>query len=375
MRHAPWRRAAKSQLLALQDGDPTDVTSVSGELAARSIGTSYGEESEAQGGYISDLMGHSLDGTGLSFASFSFGAYLSATAFWPSSMQRAASKLQPAVVWLHPYSYNTGYTPSYRQSRIHLQLASAGFVVVAYDQVGFGIRNTQGGNRFYARHGGNASLLGQMGKDTRAAVDWLLCRSTACSSARCLDSQGGQPDIVPYVDPERIYLMGYSLGGNVALHAAALDARVAGVGAIAAFTPFRTDAEGRPTGGLRWLYEMHALLPRLGLFAATPGQVPYDYDDLLREIAPRPTLLCTPKGDRDATFTDVQACVDAASHAQLTQISPGEITKMEEAETHVLVGWLNRVARVDGKLDGSGSSDVRPLGSAVGLRRAARLDT
>jgi dienelactone hydrolase len=34
------------------------------------------------------------------------------------------------------------------------------------------------------------------------------------------------------VDPKRIYIAGYSLGGNVALHLAALDSRVAGVAAF-----------------------------------------------------------------------------------------------------------------------------------------------
>ena len=66
-------------------------------------------------------------------------------------------------------------------------------------QVGFGIRNTQGGNRFYARHGAHASLLGQMVKDARSAVDVLLCRSTLRHSPRCYDAQGQQPSKIPYV--------------------------------------------------------------------------------------------------------------------------------------------------------------------------------
>ena len=197
---------------------------VTGELSARSIGASYGEESEATGGYIQDLFGHSPDGTGLGFTSFSFGDYLSATAFYsqssspafPASSNAAAGNAtdiadtagddaddesataaaatpslhqppssptfsvspkaafaptsHPAIIWLHPYSYNTGYTPTYGQDHVHVALASAGFVVMAFDQIGMGLRNSDGGNRFYARHGGSASLLGQMVKDTRALV-------------------------------------------------------------------------------------------------------------------------------------------------------------------------------------------------------------
>ena len=58
-------------------------------------------------------------------------------------------------------SYNTGYSPQYGQANIREALARSGNVVMAFDQVGFGIRVTQGGNKFYARHGGHASLLGQ----------------------------------------------------------------------------------------------------------------------------------------------------------------------------------------------------------------------
>ena len=52
-------------------------------------------------------------------------------------------------------------------------------------------------------------------------------------------------------------------------------------------TPHRTEVEGRATGGLRRLFELHALLPRLGLFAARPAEVPYEYDELLALVEPR----------------------------------------------------------------------------------------
>jgi hypothetical protein len=120
---------------------------------------------------------------------------------------------------------------------------------------------------------------------------------------------------------------------------------VAGVAAFAAFTPYRTDEAERPTGGLRRLYEMHALLPRLGLFARDLTTVPYDYDELLDAIAPRPTLLYTPMGDRDATYADVKACVDASKRASLTHIAPDQITKMEGNEADAAVAWLTQVAK------------------------------
>jgi hypothetical protein len=42
-------------------------------------------------------------------------------------------------------------------------------------------------------------------------------------------------------------------------------------------------------------YDLHAVLPRLGFFAADPSTVPYDYDELIGSLAPRPVLLHTPQ--------------------------------------------------------------------------------
>ena len=190
-------------------------------------------------------------------------------------------------------------------------LANAGYVVMAYDQVGFGIRVTQcaptpslcsplladdgilgsrGGNKFYARHGGRGSLLGQMVKDLRAAVDFMTCRSALRHNATLCSAHGysvsNEPiDAIPYIDTERIYVAGFALGGTVALHGAALDERIKGVASFAGFTPMRTDTADKPTGGIRRLYEMHALMPRLGLFRERQAAIPYDYGDLLRAIA------------------------------------------------------------------------------------------
>jgi hypothetical protein len=68
------------------------------------------------------------------------------------------------------------------------------------------------------------------------------------------------------VDSSRIYLYGYSMGGIVAMHTAALDPRVKGVVSICGFTPMRTDAADKGTGGLARYSVDLPLLPRLGFF-------------------------------------------------------------------------------------------------------------
>ena len=154
-------------------------------------------------------------------------------------------------------------------------------------------------------------------------------------------------DQIPNVG--RITVAGYSLGGNVALHAASLDDRIDSVASFAGFTPYRTDTNDRSTYGIRRLYDLHALVPRLGLFRDDPSKIPYDYDEVLSNIAPRPTLIHAPTQDRDANFTDVQSCVNKAQSSwgkfsgRLNFSSSGDgsgMTQMSVNESKLLCDWL-----------------------------------
>jgi hypothetical protein len=289
------------------------------------------------------------DGGGIARMPVSIGDYLTANVYYPANFTASSAPL-PAVIWLHPYSYATGYAAAYSQAQVVPALVrGSGALVVAFDLVGFGSRLRQGGTAFFARHGGRASPLGHMLRDVRAAVDALLCASAQPASGACW--AGGDPGAagaLPPVDAARIYLAGFSLGGTVALHSAALDARVAGVAAFAAFTPFRSDLSSRATGGLRRLYELHAIVPRLGHYEGAEASVPYDYDELLAALAPRPLLLVTPQLDRDATLGDVVACAAAARRAWVASGSSARFnhtvtaggSSMGEAEAALLVAWL-----------------------------------
>ena len=202
-----------------------------------------------------------------------------------------AGKKLPTVIWLHGYSYPLGYMWVYH-SDLHpiLALVHAGYAVLAYDQSGFGSRLSETGP-FYDRYP-KWSHMGRLVEDAHSAVDALA-----------------KDDLV---DPNRIYLFGYSLGGTVAIYEAALDARVKGVVSIAGFTPMRTDTATRGDGGVaRYSYERD-LIPSLGFFVGHEAQIPYDYQDLLGMIAPRPVLVVQPQLDRDATPADVESAVTQA---------------------------------------------------------------
>ena len=239
----------------------------------------------------------------------------------------AAGQRRPAVIWLHGYSYPLGYMWVYRRD-LHpiLALTKAGYTVLAYDQCGFGSRMGEIGP-FYDRWP-HWSQLGRMVEDVRAAVDAL------------------QRD--PTVDPQRIYVFGWSLGGMVGLYAAASDPRIQGVVAIDGFTPMRTDTPATGTGGLaRFSYE-RGLLPRLGFFVGHEAQVPYDFNDLLGLIAPRPVLVMQPRMARDANPADVHAAVLSARRVyalygaadRLALDEPDDYARLTTATQDRAIQWL-----------------------------------
>jgi len=217
-----------------------------------------------------------------------FGA-IEADLFTPSNV--AAGTKLPTVIWLHGYSSSLGYSWVYHYD-LHpvLALAQAGYAVLAFDQSGFGSRQVEAA-AFYNKYP-RWSQMGHMVDDTRAAID-------AVSKEAMVDSS-------------RIYLFGYSMGANLALHTAVLDSRVKGVVSLNGFTPMRTDTENKGTGGIARYFREHDLLPRMGAFAGKESRLPYDYDELIAAIAPRPIYILSPQFDRDAIPADVRLAVDQA---------------------------------------------------------------
>jgi pimeloyl-ACP methyl ester carboxylesterase len=128
-----------------------------------------------------------------------------------------------------------------------------------------------------------------LGEEPRAAVDLL--------------------QQVPFVDPKRIYIAGYSMGAMVGLHAAALDERIAGVASVAGFTPMRLDKTDNGAAFVERWSRWHVLQPRLGAFVGQERRIPYDYHEVLALIAPRPLLVVAPKADCENTSPDVEKCV------------------------------------------------------------------
>jgi pimeloyl-ACP methyl ester carboxylesterase len=256
-----------------------------------------------------------------------FGSGINGDLYYPADTT-GRNKL-PTVIWLHGFNYPLGYMWVYRRD-IHpvLALAKAGYAVLAFDQSGFGMRWNEA-RPFYDRYP-DWSRLGRMVEDVRAAVDAL------------------QKEAV--VDPAKISVFGYTLGGTVGLYAAALDDRIAGVVSICGFTPMRTDTPDKGTSGMTRYSSEYGILPRLGLFAGKEANLPYDYDDLIALIAPRPVLVVQPQRDRDVTPSDVRATVERARNIfilknvtdKLGFLEPDDYGRFTSATQDQAINWMKR---------------------------------
>jgi dienelactone hydrolase len=262
------------------------------------------------------------------YRSLTFGDGIRGELYYPA--ETAADARLPAVIWLHGFSYPMGYMWVYRQKPdLHpiLALVQAGYAVFAFDQTGHGSRTDEFAT-FFDRFP-HWSRLGRMVADTRAAIDAL--------------QKDGR------VDPDRIYLYGYSMGGMVAIHTAALDSRVKGVVSICGFTPVRTDTSDRGTGGLaRYSIDL-PLLPRLGFFTGHESKLPYDYNELIAAIAPRPVYVLAPQLDRDANPADIRAAVEQAKKIyslyraadKLMLDEPWDYNRLPEAAQDRAIQWMS----------------------------------
>jgi cephalosporin-C deacetylase-like acetyl esterase len=247
--------------------------------------------------YIADTIGRVTPQATLGRISISpysgFGDYLYGDLYYPKTARETApSQRLPVVIWLHPYSYNSGYGSAARGRTPAVELARLGYAMFAFDQIGFGTR-VEEGRGFYQRYP-HWSLMGRMVADVRAAID-------ALSNLDC-------------IDPERIYCVGYSMGATVGLHAAALDPRIKGVVSVCGFSPFRcsTPAKEKANAILAKYSHLHGLMPQLGFFLDSPKRVPYDFHEVLGLVAPRPLMVVAPELDWDNVQADVRDCVKEA---------------------------------------------------------------
>lgn len=278
---------------------------------------------------------------GMGAVGLPFGEGLNGDLFYPLDADgKPKSSKWPVVIWLPPYSYQNGwssYSPWLSKGWIYdldarpsfPLLAKRGFAIFAFDQLGFGSRIHQA-KYFYDRYP-HWSILGNMVEDMRAAVDAL--------------------SKLQEIDSSRIFLMGYALGGKVGLLTAGFEERVKGVISICGVDALRLDTPAAGTEGIRQYSHLHGLLPRLGFFVGNEDRVPFDFDEVLALVAPKPALVVAPTLDRYARLADVQREVEASKkvYALLGQPqalqfeTPVDINRFPVRTQEHAFDWLSQV--------------------------------
>ncbi|GAB6011331.1 alpha/beta hydrolase family protein [Viscerimonas tarda] len=247
--------------------------------------------------------------------------------YFPKNLPEGA-KL-PTVIWLHGYHYPLGYMWVYRRD-LHpiLALVKAGYAVLAFDQTGFGMRTGESAT-FYGRYP-HWSRMGKMVEDVSNSIDAL------------------QKEAI--VDASNISLFGYTLGGTVGLYAAALDQRISGVVSVSGFTPMRTDTADKGTSGMSRYSHLYGLIPRLGFFAGNEQRLPYDFEDVISLIAPRPVLIVQPTMDREANPKEVKWAIEQAKAVyslykasdKLGLQEPDDYARLTTATQNNIIEWIQK---------------------------------
>lgn len=255
------------------------------------------------------------------------GDYLYGSLYYPTNDQGEKvlgenGKL-PVVIFLHRFA-NTGY--DYRLNSLFEEILSKGIAVLAMDLIGYGARIEEG-TYFYERYP-HWSKLGKMVTDTRAAVEAL--------------------ESLDFIDENKIFVSGYSLGGTVSLFTAAVEPKIAGVGVVSAFTPLRSASSH--VEGVKAYSHLFGLLPRLGFFVGNEAKIPVDFPEILSAVAPRALFVTAPELDRHADHEDVLKAVDQAEDIydlfgrsdELELSTPHEFNHFTRSQQQELVKWLEK---------------------------------
>ena len=249
------------------------------------------------------------------------------------------------------YCAQGGYTEDYPHASepFYAAMAHKGFVVLAFNQAGFGLR-IDDKKPFYKRAANlEWSLLGRIVADVSSALDAITANQNGPFPDGTPLSGLYDGARFPAVDPKRVYVVGYAMGGVAALYSAALDSRVAGVACVAGISPLRNASLELDTGSHRRLYEWHALQPRLGGFRHNASSFPYDYDDILRVISPRKSLVVAPQQDRTANIPALNALLDGLTGGAepldgLTVKRPMEVNILNDSVMGAVTSWLQQFA-------------------------------
>lgn len=110
------------------------------------------------------------------------------------------------------------------------------------------------------------------------------------------------------VDPQRIGVIGHSLGGHNSLFVAVFDKRIRAVVSSCGYCSFPRYYDGRLAG---WSHKGY--MPRIhDVYELNPAKMPFDFTEVLAALAPRPCLTIAPLHDLNFAVEGVRECQVAA---------------------------------------------------------------
>lgn len=119
---------------------------------------------------------------------------------------------------------------------------------------------------------------------------------------------------LPFVKQDTIGAIGHSLGGHNAIYTAAFDKRIAVVVSSCGFDSYQDYYGGDQTkwiAGKGWTQLRY--MPKLTNYRENLNEIPFDFDEILSAIAPRPVLVVAPLHDSNFQATSVRRLVHNAS--------------------------------------------------------------
>jgi dienelactone hydrolase len=214
----------------------------------------------------------------ISFASRN-GERVTAYLYVPKDMK--SGERRPAILALHPTGaigkeIVAGGGKANRE--YGFELAQRGYIVIAPDYVTFG---DQKDHDFAKDDYASGTMKG--------IVDHM----------RCVDLLQARTD----VDPEKIGVIGHSLGGHNAIFVACFDPRIKAIVSSCGWCPFHDYYEGKKLANWAQQRYMPWVVEK---FNADPNKMPFDFYELVAVLAPRPFYSNSPLRDSNFDYRGVK---------------------------------------------------------------------
>jgi pimeloyl-ACP methyl ester carboxylesterase len=191
-----------------------------------------------------------------------------------------------------------------RNQACALELARRGYVTMAPDYPGYGDDKTDP----YALGYESATMKGI----------WNHLRAVDVLAA------------LPEVDPDRIAVIGHSLGGHNSMFVALFDPRIKAVVTSCGFTSFQKYYKGDLTG---WSHKGY--MPKIAsVYEKNPDKMPFEFSEVLAALAPRPVFINAPLHDDNFDVSGVDDCVRAAEPVYALRGAKGAIVVVHPDAAH-----------------------------------------